>query len=249
MFPSTPSKKRGRSVSRQTPRTPKRVRVVPQVQPYPMRRVERKRKYYGLAPITPSTAVVNLYNPLYYLVPGGSRDQRLGNRISNAWLHYSLHVNPMLLNALGDWIDQGCTWRIVVFTHTKEWTSGVEGAWALNTLGAGTAITTAEILKDTGSDRAAQSFLNVDEIVVLHDRQITLERTEFGTLDQSDLNGPHRIVSGKCRLGDFRFNDGTNAYGRDRNVYVALMSSSASGNTIEDVGRAAINMLITFDDA
>lgn len=213
-----------------------------------MRRVERKRKYYGLAPITPSTAVINLYNPLYYLVPGGAVGQRLGNRLSNAFIHYSIHLNPMLLNALGDWIDQGVIWRVVVFHSPKEWQSGVEGAWALNTLGVGTAITNGEIVKDTGTDRLAQSFLNVDDITVVHDRSIPLDRTEFGTLDQSDLNGPARIIRGSARIGDYRFNEGTNAFGRDRNYYVAIMCSSASGNTIEDAGRCAANFLVTWDD-
>lgn len=226
----------------------KKAKQVQRRQPYLMRRVERKRKYYGLAPITPRSDVINLYNPLYYLVPGTGRDQRIGNRITGTYLHYSLSVAPKALNALGDVIDQGVSFRIVVFTHTKEWQSGAEGSWALTTGGAGTAPSIAEILKDTGGDRYVQSYLNIDEIKVLHDRYVELPRPELGNAATEDT-GPLRLVKGSCRLGDFKFQDGTNAFGRDRNVYVAVMASGAAGLTLVEACRVAANFLVTFDDA
>ena len=74
--------------------------------------------------------------------------------------------------------------------HTKEWQSGAEGAWALTTGGAGTAPSIAEILKDTGGDRYVQSYLNIDEIKVLHDRYVELPR--------QNLAMRPRKIRGRC---------------------------------------------------
>ena len=214
------------------------------------RRTERKRKYYGLAPLTIRSDSVYLYNPLYYLVTGGSRDQRIGTKVQKPFLHYSMALTPTALNAIGDPIDQGVAVRIVVFTHNKEWYSGAEGAWAINTGGTGTPITNADILKDTGSDRLVASFLNVDEIRVLHDRVHVLQRDSGGAVPAAtDANGPHKNVKGSVKLPDHRFNDGTNAFGRDDNIYVAVMGTTSSGVTVPDCARIATNLLITYDDA
>ena len=213
----------------------------------PYKREERKRKYYGLAPISPGSTDIVLYNPLYYLVPGTSRDQRIGNRVTTPKLHYSIMLAPMAINALTDPVDQSVVCRIVVFTHPKEWRSTAEGAWDLNTAGVGTIISAGDILKDTGADRSAQSYLNIDEIKVLHDKIVHLPRPEPG-LSSNDDYGPAKLVKGSVSLGDYRFNDATNAFGRDRNVYIAVMSSSGSGATLVDSFNMRTNFLLTYDD-
>lgn len=239
-----PSKKRAASRAPEA-RQVKKVRLT---QAYALARTaERKRKYYGLAPLTARSDSIYLYNPLYYLVTGGLRDQRLGNRISGAYLHYSMSLTPLALNALGDPVDQGVAARIVVFRHTKEWNSASEGAWAINTGGSGITISTSDVVKDIGTDRLCQSYLNVDEIRVLHDRVVMLPRPELGGT-ATDANGPHKIVKGMIRLGDIRLNDGTNAYSRDPNVYVAVMAASSSGNTLPEAVRVATNFLLTWND-
>ena len=58
------SRKRRMSFS-QGGKPAKKVKQAQRRQPYLMRRAERKRKYYGLAPITPRSDVINVYNPLY----------------------------------------------------------------------------------------------------------------------------------------------------------------------------------------
>ena len=161
------------------PKVQKRARSVV-ARGFPMRRVERKRAYFGLLNIQPASASIHMYNPLYYITPGTGRDQRIGNQVSRATLHYSFRLCALALTALAEGIDQSAFIRVVVFTHSKEWNSNSVSQWALNTAGAGTTINASELLKDSGSDRHCQSYLNIDEIRVLHDRVIQLEREQTG---------------------------------------------------------------------
>ena len=212
---------------------------------YPMRRVERKRNYYGLLNIQPSSSSIYMYNPLYYITPGTGRDQRIGNQVSRATLHYSMRLCALALTALAEGIDQSVFVRIVVFTHSKEWNSNNVGQWALNTGGSGTTINAGELLKDSGADRHCQSYLNVDEVRVLHDRVIQLEREQTGP---GNSPGPAKIVKGMVPLGNLRFQDGTNAYLRGDNVYVAVFASTGSGVAVASNATVSTNMMVSYDD-
>jgi len=64
-----PAMSKKRSASRPPEGRPKKVR--PNSMPFNLSRtLERKRKYYGLAPLTARSDSIYLYNPLYYLVMG-----------------------------------------------------------------------------------------------------------------------------------------------------------------------------------
>ena len=226
------------------PKVQKRARSVV-ARGFPMRRVERKRAYFGLLNIQPASAAIHMYNPLYYITPGTGRDQRIGNQVSRATLHYSFRLCALALTALAEGIDQSAFIRVVVFTHSKEWNSNSVSQWALNTGGAGTTINASELLKDSGSDRHCQSYLNIDEIRVLHDRVIQLEREQTGP---GNSPGPAKIVKGMVPLGNLRFQDGTNAYLRGDNIYVAVFASSGSGNAVASTATVSANMMISYDD-
>lgn len=213
--------------------------------PFPVRRVERKRLYYGLLSIQPSSSSINMYNPLYYLTPGTGRDQRIGNQVSRATLYYSMRLCALALTALSEGIDQSVFVRIVVFTHSKEWNSNSPNQWALNTGGTGTAITASELLKDSGADRHCQSYMNIDEVRVLHDRVVQLRREQTGP---GNSPGPAKIVKGMVPLGNLRFQDGTNAYLRGDNVYVAVFSSTGSGVSVASNATVSTNFMLSYDD-
>lgn len=237
-----PARKRKPSYQKGPP--PKRVRVIP---PYvPRHRNERKIIPYGTTPFVMSSGQIYMYNPTIFVDPGTGNNQRVGNYIQDARLHYSFFLSAVNYTSLGTLLAESVVFRIFVFTSDKEWSSINVGNMSVNTAGTGNNITAGEMLLDTGADRRAQSFFNLQDIQVIHEKLVTCHKV---VNPSTAINGRGQVVRGSVKLGNLRYQGGAGSYLKNKQVYIAITASSSTDVSVDFLGQVRANMLLTFTDS
>ena len=211
-------------------------------------RFEKKIVPFGLSPFTVTTGDIRLYNLLYFVNQGTGNNERIGNLLQKAHVHYRIQASAICQDTFSVEVCETAHVRLIIFAADKEWNSGGVGTMALNTGGSGVIIANSEIFYDTGNDRLATTFLNLQDIQVLHEKVINIDRTEQGT-GTTTLVGRGRIMKGTVRLGDLRYNGGNTTYLKGRNIYAAIVAVGSTDNTsLFNIARVRTNFLVTFTD-
>lgn len=211
--------------------------------------VEKKIVPLGLSTRNLLLNDLRLYNPLYYVNRGVGKDQRIGNLGTNAKLHYRIHTSALCNDVVGTTICEGAIVRFIVYKHNKEWRTTASNGWDSIGGGVGVNMTSGELFYDTSAERLATSFLNQEDITVLHDKHVKVIRAVYRTTD-SVFNGRSSLLSGVVNLGNLKWNAGDGSFLKDGNIYCCIVASASSpSSSVDTTVTIRTNFLVTFGDA
>lgn len=206
---------------------------------------ERKQLYFGVAPINITQGQTYLHNPPYWVTQGVTQGTRIGDKISDVKLNYRIGVTAVGLNASAARETDAIQFRVFIFSHTKEWQNAAAGDLSLNTFPGGNVIGDSEMYRDIGADRRVQTYLNYNDINVIHDKR---HRVPINTDSTPIHDGEYRVFSGKVSLGDLMFNSSLpTSFLKRKNWYVAVTAANGGG-TNGVVCRVRANFYLSWRD-